>query len=117
MYGCSVPTHAEEAKLFDVAVREATQKRAGLANRLLNGLGGEGVRWQNEVESLDTKYKLLTGDVMLSSSFVAYIAPFSSSFRERLDGFSLFVAVRVRGCTNARDREVDCAQAQQETYA
>ena len=65
---------------------EATQKRAGLANRLLNGLGGEGVRWQNEVESLDMKMRLLIGDVMLASSFVAYIAPFSSAFRERLLG-------------------------------
>ena len=67
-----------------LANAEATQKRANLANRLLNGLGGEGVRWQNEVEQLDTKMRLLIGDVMLSSSFVAYIAPFSRQFRDTL---------------------------------
>ena len=65
-----------------IANAEKTQKRANLANRLLNGLGGEGVRWQNEVAQLDNKMRLLVGDVMLVSSFVAYIAPFSRQFRE-----------------------------------
>merc|ERR1719327_1200542 len=67
-----------------VANAEKTQKRANLANRLLNGLGGEGVRWQNEVASLDNKMRLLVGDVMLASAFVAYIAPFSRQFRDEL---------------------------------
>ena len=67
-----------------VANAEKTQKRANLANRLLSGLGGEGVRWANEVATLDTKTRLLVGDVMLSSSFVAYIAPFSRAFRDDL---------------------------------
>ena len=67
-----------------VAKAEATQKRANLANRLINGLGGEGVRWANEVGQLDEKMRLLVGDVMLSSSFVSYIAPFSREFREQL---------------------------------
>ena len=34
--------------------------------------------------SLDEKTRLLVGDVMLSSSFVAYIAPFSRAFRDEL---------------------------------
>uniref|UniRef100_A0A7S2NI24 Dynein heavy chain n=1 Tax=Haptolina brevifila TaxID=156173 RepID=A0A7S2NI24_9EUKA len=69
-----------------VAKAEATQKRANLAMRLVNGLSSEGVRWESEVASLDEKMRLLVGDVMLSSSFVAYIAPFSREFRDELIG-------------------------------
>ena len=69
-----------------VAKAEATQKRANLATRLVNGLLDEGVRWTNEVAQLDEKTRLLVGDVMLSSSFVAYIAPFSRAFRDQLVG-------------------------------
>jgi len=67
-----------------VAKAEATQKRANLANRLVNGLSSEGVRWTNEVGALDEKMRLLVGDVLLSSSFVAYIAPFAREFRDQL---------------------------------
>jgi len=67
-----------------VAKAEATQKRANLANRLVNGLSSEGVRWKSDVASLDEKMRLLVGDVLLSSSFVAYIAPFSREFRDSL---------------------------------
>ena len=64
--------------------KEATQKRVNLANRLINGLASEGVRWTNEVNMLDEKMRLLIGDVVLSSSFVTYIAPFSHEFRDQL---------------------------------
>ena len=67
-----------------VAKAEATQKRANLAMRLVNGLSSEGVRWNAEVAQLDEKMRLLVGDVMLASSFVAYIAPFSREFRDDL---------------------------------
>ena len=47
-----------------VAKAEASAKRADLGTRLMNGLADEGVRWTNEVASLDNKMKLLVGDVM-----------------------------------------------------
>ena len=67
-----------------VAKAEATQKRANLANRLVNGLSSEGKRWKEDVGKLDEKMRLLVGDVLLSSSCVAYIAPFSRQFRDSL---------------------------------
>ena len=67
-----------------VAKAEATQKRANLANRLVNGLSSEGKRWKEDVGKLDEKMRLLVGDVLMSSSFVAYIAPFSRQFRDSL---------------------------------
>jgi len=67
-----------------VAKAEATQKRANLANRLVNGLGSEGARWKSDVGKLDEMMRLLVGDVLLSSSFVAYIGPFSREFRDDL---------------------------------
>ena len=67
-----------------VTKAEATQKRANLANRLINGLSSEGKRWKEDVGKLDEQMRLLVGDVLLSSSFVAYIAPFSRQFRDAL---------------------------------
>ena len=67
-----------------VAKAEATQKRANLANRLVNGLSSEGKRWKEDMGKLDEKMRLLVGDVLVSSSFVAYIAPFSRQFRDSL---------------------------------
>jgi dynein heavy chain len=67
-----------------VAKAESTAKRLNLAQRLVDGLKDEGIRWTASVESLDEKYRLLVGDVMLSSSFIAYIAPFSRGIRDIL---------------------------------
>ena len=66
-----------------VTKAEATQKRANLANRLINGLSSEGKRWKEDVGKLDEQMCLLVGDVLLSSSFVAYITPFSRQIRVR----------------------------------
>ena len=66
------------------AKADATAKRANLAQRLVNGLYDEGVRWDANVATLDDKLRLLVGDVLISSSFIAYIAPFNSHFRTTL---------------------------------
>ena len=61
-----------------------TAKRLNLAERLVNGLKDEGVRWAQNVENLDAERELLVGDVMVSSPFIAYIAPFNAVFRTQL---------------------------------
>jgi len=67
-----------------VTKAEATQKRANLAARLVNGLSSEGKRWKEDVGKLSEQMRLLVGDVLLSSSFVAYIAPFTRQIRDAL---------------------------------
>ena len=64
-----------------VAKAERTQMRANLAQRLVNGLKDEGVRWTENVGQLDEKLRVLVGDVVVASSFIAYIAPFNATFR------------------------------------
>ena len=58
--------------------------RANLAQRLVNGLKDEGVRWTENVGQLDEKLRVLVGDVVVASSFIAYIAPFNATFRADL---------------------------------
>ena len=41
-----------------VAKAEATQKRANLANRIVNSLSSEGKRWKKDVGKLDEKMRL-----------------------------------------------------------
>ncbi|CCW66761.1 unnamed protein product [Phytomonas sp. Hart1] len=78
---------------YDEAVAEAnlikakadkTQMKMNLAQRLVSGLSDESVRWGNTINDLKLTASLLVGDVLLSSSFVSYIGPFSGAFRERI---------------------------------
>lgn len=79
-------------QLFDaVSDKEAVEKQAAmclekleLAERLVNGLADEYVRWTNTVKDLKILGQLLIGDCLMSSEFVGYISPFSSAFRLQL---------------------------------
>jgi dynein heavy chain len=53
-----------------------------LANRLVNGLADENVRWNANVGTLGNERVTMVGDALLSASFVSYIAPFSYKFRD-----------------------------------
>jgi len=55
-----------------------------LANRLVNGLADENVRWNNNVGTLGGERVTMIGDALLSAAFVSYIGPFSFTFRDRL---------------------------------
>jgi len=74
---------------------EATQKQEDLqeqvtdcknklnrAEKLLGGLGGEKGRWSINVEALGVDYKNLTGDVLIASGFMAYLAVFTQAYRK-----------------------------------
>ena len=75
---------ATEEKNQAIAQAEKTQAKADLANRLVNGLSSEGVRWAASIESFAVREQTLIGDVMLGSSFVSYIGSFNASFRDEL---------------------------------
>ena len=61
---------------------EETKLKLICAEKLINGLGGEKVRWTELVQNLDETYDNIIGDVLLSSSVVAYLAPFTPLYRE-----------------------------------
>ena len=75
---------ATEDKNAAVAAAEKTEAKAGLADRLINGLSGENKRWGEAVESFGVQETKLIGDSMMSAAFVVYSGPFSSSFRDDL---------------------------------
>jgi len=59
-------------------------KRLDSANRLVNALGSESERWNNAIVQLGQDLECVIGDVLLASSFVSYVGPFSKQFRERI---------------------------------
>ena len=60
------------------------QNRASLADRLINGLAGEKIRWEIEIEKLHTMAQLLIGDAMLAAGFASYVGGFDQQNREAL---------------------------------
>merc|ERR1719281_530835 len=62
----------------------AGEAKLALANRLVNGLADEYVRWQGTVKDLKVKGTSFIGDCLLASAFVGYISPFNASFRNNL---------------------------------
>jgi dynein heavy chain len=75
---------ATDDKNAAVAAAEKTLKKAGLADRLVNGLSGENKRWNETIEKFGVMEGKLVGDVLLSSAFVSYGGPFNSKFRKQL---------------------------------
>eukprot|EP00163_Fabomonas_tropica_P031151 TRINITY_DN730_c1_g2_i2.p1 TRINITY_DN730_c1_g2~~TRINITY_DN730_c1_g2_i2.p1 ORF type:complete len:4514 (+),score=1634.66 TRINITY_DN730_c1_g2_i2:234-13775(+) len=75
---------ATEDKNEVVAMAEKTQLRIELANRLVDGLAGEKVRWREEITRLESLETTLVGDTLLAAAYVSYIGPFTSIYREKL---------------------------------
>ncbi len=51
------------------------------ATKLIGGLGGEKARWTEVAKKLGDDYINLTGDVLLSSGFIAYLGAFTITYR------------------------------------
>ena len=58
-------------------------KKLVRAKQLIESLGGEKTKWGVFVEELDSAYINLTGDVLVSAGLMAYLGPFTSTFRQR----------------------------------
>lgn len=67
-----------------VAQAKALQQSLDLANRLVNGLADENVRWQQNVITYQQEKLTMIGNTLVSAAFVSYIGPFSFSFRTNL---------------------------------
>ncbi len=69
-------TLSKEATLLET-------KLAGAA-KLVEGLGGEKVRWEASIKGYQNDIKNLVGDCSVAAAFLAYAAPFPSSYRDHL---------------------------------
>ncbi|PHJ14940.1 dynein heavy chain family protein [Cystoisospora suis] len=69
------------------------KSKLDMAQRLMNALGSEGTRWQQSIESFQEELRLMVGDVLLASSFVAYAGVFTKKYRDWLknDRFMKFL--------------------------
>ncbi|XP_077357601.1 dynein axonemal heavy chain 2 isoform X2 [Festucalex cinctus] len=54
------------------------------ADKLVKGLAGEGVRWEQTVKGLEGNMGFLVGDCLLAASFLSYMGPFLSNYRVEL---------------------------------
>jgi dynein heavy chain len=74
-----------------IAIKEEVEADAdkcrqelSLAERLVNGLGGEKLRWGENVKQFKIDANTVVGDSLLSAAFVSYIGPFSAGLRQQL---------------------------------
>ncbi|KAK7819786.1 hypothetical protein U0070_012392 [Myodes glareolus] len=63
---------------------EQCEQRLGRADKLINGLADEKVRWQETVENLENMLDNISGDVLVAAGFVAYLGPFTGQYRTTL---------------------------------
>ena len=75
---------AEAKKQAVVDQANALQQSLDLANRLVNGLADENVRWSKNVITFQQEKLTMIGNTLVSAAFVSYIGPFSFSFRANL---------------------------------
>ncbi|XP_023393798.1 dynein heavy chain 1, axonemal [Pteropus vampyrus] len=60
---------------------EQCEQRLSRADKLINGLSDEKVRWQETVENLEHMLNNISGNVLVSAGFVAYLGPFTGQYR------------------------------------
>ena len=51
------------------------------AEKLISCLGGEKTRWTAAARTLGDQYIKLTGNVLLAAAHIAYLGPFTASYR------------------------------------
>ena len=72
---------ATEAKLKCQAEADATANTIDLANRLVNGLASENVRWRQSVQDYKEQLVTLPGDILMVTAFISYVGSFTRAYR------------------------------------
>ncbi|XP_047128116.1 dynein axonemal heavy chain 8 isoform X1 [Hydra vulgaris] len=73
----------EKQELLDDAI--GCKKKMEAASALIDGLGGERVRWIHQSKEFQEAIGRLVGDVLLATGFLSYSGPFNQVFRTRLN--------------------------------
>jgi dynein heavy chain, axonemal len=74
--------NAAKAKKSDLEAEfKLCSQKLDRANKLIGGLGGEKARWTDSTAQLAAQLNALAGDMLLSAAYVAYLGPFTSSYR------------------------------------
>nr|XP_046487754.1 dynein axonemal heavy chain 1-like [Neodiprion pinetum] len=77
---------ADDKKAVLENEKQICEDRMLRAVRLVAGLGDEQKRWISTVASIKIALRNVTGDILLSAGAVAYLTPFTDTYRERLLG-------------------------------
>ena len=96
----SLKEKVEMKERLEIQVDEC-EKKLVRAEKLIGGLGGEKDRWSQSAKDLQFKYDNLIGDVLISSGVVAYLGPFTTSYRQ------LCLSDWVKSCTTS---SITCSQ-------
>jgi len=86
---------ATEDKNTAISQADKTQKKADLADRLVNGLSGENKRWGAAIEQFGVAEAKLVGDVLVASSFVSYAGGARSAAGHRVFHYCLLSSMAI----------------------
>ncbi|KAK3095642.1 hypothetical protein FSP39_017066 [Pinctada imbricata] len=63
---------------------EYTELMLDRAAKLVSGLAGERIRWEETVKDLEERIGYLPGDCLMAAAFMSYMGPFLSEYREEM---------------------------------
>ncbi|XP_063990451.1 dynein axonemal heavy chain 5 [Diachasmimorpha longicaudata] len=73
---------SEKQRLTDAA--NVCLRKMTAATALINGLGGEKIRWTEQSGEFKIQLGKLVGDVLLATGFLSYCGPYNQQYRSRL---------------------------------
>ncbi|PZC81208.1 hypothetical protein B5X24_HaOG213309 [Helicoverpa armigera] len=73
---------SRQQKVLDDEVMDCSNKLKR-AEMLISGLGGEKTRWTQIAKTLRETYNTLTGDILIAAGIIAYLGPFTATFRNK----------------------------------
>jgi dynein heavy chain len=78
-YDCSV---SKKNQLTSEALD--LEDKLSRAEKLINGLSGEYIRWTKSIHDIENQSSTILGDVVISSAFLSYAGPFDAEYRSKL---------------------------------